>query len=84
MALKALSVDLSRIPVIAIASPVAGRARDLVARHPLRAGDAIHLASCLLLQDTTGEAVELVAFDRRLRAAAQIEGLSVVPPTTEP
>lgn len=83
VALNALSVDLSRIPVIEIASRVTARARALVRRHPLRAGDAIHLASCLLLQDTTGEAVKLVAFDRRLRVAAQTEGLSVVPPKTD-
>lgn len=82
LALEALISDLSRIPVIEVASRVTSRARDLVRRHPLRAADAIHLASCLLLQATTRGPVELVAFDRKLRDAAKLEGLAVLPPDT--
>jgi len=79
MALDALRTDLSGMSVIEMASGLAARARNLVTRHPLRAGDAIHLASCLLVRDTTGQPVELVAFDRQLRAAAELEGLTVAP-----
>ena len=84
LALDALSMDLSRIPVIEVATRVTARARRLVERHPLRAADAIHLASCLLLQGTTGQAVEFVAFDRKLRAAAKREGLAVLPSDADP
>ena len=84
LALQELGSDLSGMSVIEIASGVAARARDIVSRHPLRTGDAIHLASCLLLQNTTGQTVDLVAFDRKLRAAAELEGLAVIPPEIEP
>ena len=84
LALQELGSDLSGMSVIEIASGVAARAREIVSRHPLRAGDAIHLASCLLLQNTTGQTVDLVAFDRKLRAAAELEGLAVIPPEIEP
>ena len=84
LALKELGSDLSGMSVLEIASGVAARAREIVSRHPLRAGDAIHLASCLLLQNTTGQTVDLVAFDRKLRAAAELEGLAVIPPEIEP
>ena len=84
LALQELGSDLSGMSVIEIASGVAARAREIVSRNPLRAGDAIHLASCLLLQNTTGQTVDLVAFDRKLRAAAELEGLAVIPPEIEP
>ena len=84
LALRELGSDLSGMSVIEIASGVAARAREIVSRNPLRAGDAIHLASCLLLQNTTGQTVDLVAFDRKLRAAAELEGLAVIPPEIEP
>ena len=84
LALQELGSDLSGMSVIEIASGVAARAREIVSRNPLRAGDAIHLASCLLLQNTTGQTVDLVAFDRKLRAAAELEGLPVIPPEIEP
>ena len=48
-------------------------------RHPLRAGDAIQLASALLLRRELGEPVKFVAYDNRLKAAAKAEGLVVVP-----
>lgn len=53
------------------------RAGELVDRRPLRAGDAIHLASALLLADA---APLFVAWDRRLAAAGRAEGLTVLPP----
>ena len=54
-------------------------ARALLARHPLRAGDAIQLASALLLRRELSEAVTFAAYDDRLKAAAKAEGLFVVP-----
>lgn len=49
--------------------------RDLIHRHPLRAFDAIHLASVLSLQDALGVAIPFVAADERLLQAAAVEHL---------
>ncbi len=50
-------------------------ARDLIRRHPLRALDAIHLASALSLQKALGEEVAFAASDARLMRAAVAERL---------
>jgi len=55
-------------------------ARDLVGRHPLRALDAVHVASALHLQSLLGSAVTFVAADRRLLDAAGTEGMDIVDP----
>ncbi|MBE3088192.1 MAG: hypothetical protein IMZ71_03640, partial [Chloroflexi bacterium] len=54
-------------------------ARALLLRHPLRAGDAIQLASCHFLSEALRVTVPLVAFDDRLRMAAAAEGWPVLP-----
>jgi predicted nucleic acid-binding protein len=58
-------------------------AERLVARHGLRAGDAIQLASAVAISDPGGPGVELVCLDRRLTLAATAEGLQVVPESSE-
>lgn len=78
-ALAALAGDIGAIYVIEIVPEVTTKARGLLLRHPLRAGDAIHLASCVFLQQELGETIPFVVFDDRLRAAAHAEGLSVLP-----
>lgn len=70
-----LMSDLQRISVLELSSTVVRRARDLVGRHPLRAGDALQLASCLEFRERVGAPVDLVAYDDRLVAAATAEGL---------
>jgi predicted nucleic acid-binding protein len=75
-ALTALVNDLEALTVVEVAPPVAARARRLLERHPLRAGDAVQLASCLLLRDATGGPVAFAAFDGRLSEAAKAEGLA--------
>lgn len=50
---------------------------DLVARHPLRAYDAIQLASALSASRPMGECT-FGCFDRQLSTAAAIEGLSLL------
>ena len=75
-ALGALTRDLDALTVVEIAPPVTARARMLLERHPLRAADALQLASCLLLRDATGGAVAFAAFDDRLSRAARAEGLT--------
>lgn len=56
---------------------VLGRARALLERHPLRAGDAIQLASAMSLTEIGG--LRFACFDSRLTRAARTEGLRVVP-----
>jgi len=75
-ALAALVTDLEALTVVEVAPPVAARARRLLEQHPLRAGDAVQLASCLLLRDATGGPVAFAAFDGRLNEAARAEGLT--------
>ena len=65
--------------MVELSTPVALEARALLVRHPLRAGDAIQLASALLLQRELREPVTFAAYDDRLKAAARVEGLDVAP-----
>jgi predicted nucleic acid-binding protein len=51
-------------------------AARLVGRHPLRAADALHLASALELRSPD---LVVAAWDEHLAAAARAEGLLVVP-----
>ena len=74
-ALTALDDDLGAILVVEMTPEVTARACSLLRRHPLRAGDAVQLASCLFLQDELGQAISLVAFDDRLAKAAAAEGI---------
>ena len=49
--------------------------RELVGRHPLRALDAIHLASALTIGASLGEEIVFAAADERLLRSASAEGL---------
>lgn len=63
--------------VMEVSEPVCRLAGELVAVHPLRASDAVHLASALLIQSRIGEQVEFRCFDRRLSETAAAEGLAI-------
>lgn len=78
-ALAALEQDLSALYLVELSPSVVVGARALLIRHPLRAGDAIQLASALLLQRELEEAVIFAAYDERLKATAVAEGLTAVP-----
>lgn len=78
-ALAALEDDLSALRVVEVSTSVVDEARVLLVRHPLRAGDAIQLASALLLRRELAEPVTFAAYDDRLKSAARAEGLAVVP-----
>ena len=54
-------------------------AERLVARHGLRAGDAIQLASAIAMNEVGKRGPDVVCLDRRLTLAATAEGLHVVP-----
>ncbi len=55
-------------------------ARDIIRRRPLRGFDAIHLASALALQRSSGERMTFVAADERLLRASAAEGLRPLNP----
>jgi hypothetical protein len=76
--LDALKRDLPALAIVEMIPEITGDACALLERHALRAGDAIQLASCAYLQRQLGQPVPFVAFDRRLLAAAQAEGLTVI------
>jgi uncharacterized protein len=60
---------------VAVSRDVVARAADLVAAHPLRSLDALHLASALLIGTGAPEPLRFGAADERLLAAARAEGL---------
>jgi len=78
-ALDALRDDLERLEVVELSPRVVANVHPLLERHGLRAGDALQLASALLLREALGSELVLVAYDERLRAAAQVEGFRVRP-----
>ena len=77
--LAALKDDFDSLRIVELSAPVVDRARALLIRHPLRAGDAVQLSSALLLRRELDETVSFAAYDDRLKTAAEAEGLSVVP-----
>lgn len=62
---------------IEVTPALAEAAADLTDRRPLRAGDALHLASALMLKDADPV---FAVWDRRLVDAGRAEGLTVLPP----
>ena len=80
-ALTALLADVGRFHVVELSPPVVSAVHALLGRHPLRAGDALQLASALALRGELGlgRGFEIVVYDRRLRAAARAEGLRLRP-----
>lgn len=63
--------------VIEFSESVAKMGGELVEKHPLRALDALHLASALFLRERARSDVFFSSFDGRLNEAAQAEGLAV-------
>jgi len=76
--LTALRRDLPAVAIVEIVPEVTAIAGSLLLRHPLRAADAIQLASCLYLQRQLAQPVPFVAFDRRLLDAARAEAVEIV------
>lgn len=78
-ALSTLIRDLDAIYVVELSAEIATLARRLLLQHRLRASDAIQLASCVFVQESTGTPVTFVAFDEGLNRAAARVGLIVSP-----
>lgn len=76
-ALAALTADAASVLVVELTGEIVSRAQALTQKHPLRAGDAIQLASCLYLRDTVDQRLRLVSFDDRLNTAAGLEGVKL-------
>jgi hypothetical protein len=76
-----LRVDafFARIHVVTFIDGVKARARRLLGVHPLRAADALQLASALLASSDDPAGFELVTLDERLAEAARREGFTVRP-----
>lgn len=63
---------------------VLDEARELTSRYPLRALDAIQLASALAATKTLNTAPTFISADRNLLAAASAEGLNTDDPRAHP
>ena len=68
--------EMHRIDLI---EAVKKRAKRLLARYALRAGDALQLGAALLVADDSPEGVDFVTLDERLAEAAHREGFRVLP-----
>lgn len=77
MAKEAFEQNWARFETIAVSEPLVRHAGGLADDHLLRGFDAIHLASALAFQNASGEPVTFSAWDDRLLAAAEAEGLTV-------
>jgi len=76
-AISALTRDLRSLYIVELTPAVSRKSLDLLKRRPLRASDAVQLASCLDLVGRLGLPVLFAAFDQRLREAAEQEGLEI-------
>jgi uncharacterized protein len=76
-AIARLDAGANAMLVVELTPEIVVRAQALVQRHPLRAGDAVQLASCLYVRDTVDHDITLVAFDDRLNTAARLEGVRI-------
>jgi len=56
----------------------------VVAKHPLRGFDAIHLASAMITHERINDAFLFACFDQKLINGAQMEGLTTFPAPPSP
>ena len=70
-----VAADLDELHVVEARGPVLDLAAELVSRRPLRAYDAVQLASAIRLSRGAGVAVTFVCADETLSAAAVAEGI---------
>lgn len=76
--LDALERDWDRYTVLHLTLFIVRSAGELTEHRGLRALDALHLASALLVQSTGDTPLLFLSSDRRLQAAAQAEGLETI------
>jgi len=78
---KQFSTDWIEYNHIHVSDPLLEKCTNLVFNYPLRGFDAIHLASAILAQESTGEEIVFICSDRRLRAPASDHGLQFLDPS---
>ncbi|HEX9725597.1 MAG TPA: type II toxin-antitoxin system VapC family toxin [Vicinamibacteria bacterium] len=78
-ALSALTIDFDVLYVVELSARIATLARRFLLQNRLRAGDAIQLASCVFVQESTVAPVTFVASDEGLNQAAAKSGLALSP-----
>ena len=78
-ALSTLAKDMAVVYVVELSGEITTIARGVLLKHRLRASDAIQIASCVHLQESTGRSVFFAAFDDRLNEAAIGSGLRLAP-----
>jgi predicted nucleic acid-binding protein len=71
--------DLPRFIVVTVTEDIVADAARLCAVHPLRAYDAVQLASALTIAALDPTVSAFAAFDRIIRRAAAAEGLTLLP-----
>jgi predicted nucleic acid-binding protein len=81
--MAAFEADLAepkgRFGIVSLEPAVLIRAVEVVARHGLRAYDAIQLATASVTRDIIAELGSFAAFDHDLRRAAEAESFALVP-----
>lgn len=73
--------DMASLYVVELSAEVSVIACRLLTRHKLRASDAVHLASALLVTRKAEGDCQFVGFDANLDTAAEREGLRVLGPS---
>lgn len=68
--------------IIELSHTIFEQAASALARHPLRAYDALQLASAMTARDVDESVTEFACFDRHLRDAADAEGFDLLPVRT--
>lgn len=76
----AFEIDWSAMTRLPLDTRTLDLVPDLCTRHPLRASDAVQLASAVALREG-GLDVDFVCSDERLKSAGAAEGFAVVDPT---
>ena len=75
-AAQAFEEAWTQLDVVPMSESVLRRARLLLEKHELRAGDAVQLSSALVVRHT--ESLDFASADRRLSRAAKDEGLTTL------
>lgn len=76
--ISSLDEDWGRLVVVEMSEHLCQQAVALVERHPLRAGDALQLASACAVRDCVEDELAFSSLDDRLNMAAELEGLAVL------
>jgi predicted nucleic acid-binding protein len=75
--LEIMQKDMASLYVVELTSEVSAMACRLLMSHRLRAADALHLASALMLAGRSGLKVQFVSFDQAQNEAAGLEGFDL-------